>query len=260
MEKLTEQRLLSSLDADTPELLEFLPYLLQDLRELGSFPEAAARAASRLERPWSLSVLEPACGKGAVGIRLAKELGCRVRGCDIVSDFVRRAGELAAESGTEHLCSFETGDAREMLKGSEKYDLVVFAAGGDILGGPEETLEKLKKATALDGHILLEDGYADSELSSKRPDCPIWEQWNSAFERQGLTAIACEKVSPAKFERAAELNTQFIERRAAELSERITEKAELFAGYVEGQKRAAKELTQGYTAAVWLLERNAIKP
>lgn len=42
-------------------------------------------------------ILDLACGKGAVSVILAKELGCMARGIDIISEFIDFAREKAIE-------------------------------------------------------------------------------------------------------------------------------------------------------------------
>jgi hypothetical protein len=68
-----EDKLAYSLGAQTTELIPYLPYLLQDLWELGGMPgDVCALLQPHVSMEKELRVLDLACGKGAVGISLAK--------------------------------------------------------------------------------------------------------------------------------------------------------------------------------------------
>ena len=61
-----EEKLARSLTAESVELIQFLPYLLQDLWDLGSSPQDMLDLV-RQHVSWTgqLEVLDLACGKGA---------------------------------------------------------------------------------------------------------------------------------------------------------------------------------------------------
>ncbi|MEW5953106.1 MAG: hypothetical protein AB1815_05035 [Bacillota bacterium] len=72
-----EEKLAKSLTAESTRLIPFLPYLLQDLWELGSSPKDIIDMASKHINIYisnKTKVLDLACGKGAVSIRLSKAL------------------------------------------------------------------------------------------------------------------------------------------------------------------------------------------
>jgi len=90
--KQREQELAASLTAESTDLLPYLPYLLQDIYELGSSPadiEVLLRENTDFG-PW-FRVLDLACGKGAVSIHLAAKFGCSVKGVDFMQTFVNDA-------------------------------------------------------------------------------------------------------------------------------------------------------------------------
>ena len=51
-------------------------------------------------------VLDLACGKGAVSVRLAKELNIHFKGVDILPEFIDYAKCNAQEYGVSDLCEF----------------------------------------------------------------------------------------------------------------------------------------------------------
>jgi len=82
------EKVAKSLTAESTALLPYLPYLLQDLWELGSSPDEIVSAIKNcgIDKGWR--VLDLGCGKGAVSIRLARNFGCSVKGIDFINDFI----------------------------------------------------------------------------------------------------------------------------------------------------------------------------
>lgn len=94
--KTVETKLAESLSSSSTELIPFLPYLLQDLFELGSSPMDMLNIIQTcIPHPHSLKVLDLACGKGAVSIGLAKALKCQIKGIDLMPDFIEAAMKTA---------------------------------------------------------------------------------------------------------------------------------------------------------------------
>lgn len=84
-----EMKLAKSLTADTTELIPYLPYILQDLWEMGASPDNIYHLISKhVEVSEKTRVLDPACGKGAVSVHPAKAAGLKVKGIDIIPGFI----------------------------------------------------------------------------------------------------------------------------------------------------------------------------
>lgn len=90
----------------SPEIVRFLPELLQNLWELGGDPDLIVH--------WLLDaglagtqarILDLGCGKGAVAIAVAQALGCRVDGVDAMPAFVEIARRQAWRLGLGILCT-----------------------------------------------------------------------------------------------------------------------------------------------------------
>ncbi|MCL1847701.1 MAG: class I SAM-dependent methyltransferase, partial [Coriobacteriia bacterium] len=144
--KETLEKLARSLSWETMDLLPFIPYLLQDFWELGGDPEVMIEL---IEKHVSISertrVLDLACGKGAVAVKLAQRLGIRVKGIDLTPEFIEHAVLKAKEFEVADLCEFLLGDINEAVTAEKDYDCVIYGAvGPEVLGGPVETLSKLK--------------------------------------------------------------------------------------------------------------------
>jgi len=98
-----EEKPAKSLTAESVELIPYLPYLLQDLWELGSSPpDIISLITKHADVSGQPTVLDLACGKGAVSIQLAKELGCQTKGIDLIPEFIDFAPKKAQGYSVEH--------------------------------------------------------------------------------------------------------------------------------------------------------------
>ena len=65
--KSLEESVVIAMDGSDPELFPFLPYIMQDLWEIGSDPETIIRLIRKhADKPAGMKVLDLGCGKGAV--------------------------------------------------------------------------------------------------------------------------------------------------------------------------------------------------
>ena len=104
-----------NLDTD-PELLPYLDELLADLDELGCNLELIVETLRGMQLAEGSRALDLACGKGAVSLALAEQLGCAVEGVDLFAPFIARAQALARARGLESRCRFRAVDMRRALE------------------------------------------------------------------------------------------------------------------------------------------------
>jgi len=257
----TEEKLARSLSWETTELLPFLPYLLQDFWELGSDPEVMAEL---IEKYISISdetrMLDLACGKGAVSVKVANKLGIRVKGIDLIPDFIEYAVQKAKEYDVGDLCEFLLDDINESVKTERDYDCVVFgAAGTEVLGGPREALEKLRSTIKPGGYILIEEGYIPDEgkpedIRYNRDSYFPLHYWMELFNETGL-----ELVETASGHNEGDLDSETgmaaITKRAKELIEKHPDKKELFEGYVRNQQDEYDDIDDSLVCVTWMLRK-----
>lgn len=62
---------------------------------------------------------------GSSSLPIAEELGFRVRGVDLFPPFIEEARERAEKRGVAHLCRYEVGDIRDVLKEGGTYDVAI---------------------------------------------------------------------------------------------------------------------------------------
>ena len=85
----TEQEMVAyALEVDL-QLLPYLPELLADLEELGSDAELITQVIADLDLAADSEVIDLGCGKGAVALEIADELGFKVLGIDLFKPFIQ---------------------------------------------------------------------------------------------------------------------------------------------------------------------------
>ncbi len=261
MRQETAEKLAGSLTAESVELIDDLPYLLQDLWELGSDP---ARVAELLEKhlptPGQARILDLACGKGAVSVRVAQALGAKVHGVDILPEFIAYARQKAQEYDVASHCAFAVGDINDAVRTERGYDAVIFGAVGGVLGATDETLTKLQRTIREKGLIVLDDAYlrdpqALDELAYRHYAYPTLAQWRDAFARAGLTVLAEICNEAGEIDDSNSYNNAAIARRAAELSAMHPARKALFDAYVRSQLDECQDLDGPVVGTMWLLQK-----
>ncbi len=255
-EELNEQ-IARSLDT-TPELLPFIPELLADVWALGGSVEIIVD----LLRPLGLDdserrVFDVGCGKGAVAVAVAKEIGCRVYGVDGFEPFVAEARRRAADAGVADLCEFECGDMREAVENVRDYDAAIYAAHGPSLAG-RPCVDVLRQCVQPGGYIVVDDGFLVDRVQSKPPgyeDCLPYDRTVAALTAHGDRLVGEVIVSPEKWHVDDDRITDLIRRRAEALAVRHPEAASLLDEYVQVQQRECETLKAIHVPATWLLQR-----
>ncbi|MBO1304828.1 methyltransferase domain-containing protein [Enterococcus sp. 669A] len=253
-----EEKLASSLTAETTELVPYLAYLLQDLWELGSIPAVMQELIEdHITTSRETKVLDLGCGKGAVAITLAKELGIKVKGIDLLPDFIEAAKQKAAEFQVANLCQFAVGDINQAVKEERDYDIVLFGAVGDVLGEVPVMLQQVKQTVKDHGFLLIDDAYlvGDAEnIRYQNYEYLTLDQWEAAFQQAGFEVAAIQIVETTNEDEINKRNNQLIRQRAEELSRKYPDKQELFASYVQSQENETEDLSTDVVGATWLLQ------
>jgi len=93
-------------------------------KHLGSL-EATERLVELCQIKAGDFVLDVGCGVGATPVHLAKEVGCRIMGVDILPRMIERAQELAVKDGVDHLVEFKLSDAQKLQFPDNYFDVVI---------------------------------------------------------------------------------------------------------------------------------------
>jgi SAM-dependent methyltransferase len=257
---LIEDAELASYFGVEPEILEYLPELLQDLWELGSDPELVVEWLGEQGIGGSgHRVLDLGCGKGAVALAVAEGLGCSVDGIDALPAFVDIARSEARLRGVDQLCRFSVGDLRKTAAEARGYDAVLLVSVG-VLGTAEDMTGGCRRCVRSGGLIIIDECYLDQPGVV---DFTGYEQLATHGETlRRLTAHGDELVR----ERAVTADeirdqnrryTGWIERRVAELSRRHPEHAAAFDAYLEKEREECELLETKVRCATWMLRRAA---
>jgi len=252
-----EDDLCSSLDAN-PNILPFIPYLVQDLWALGSSPEIVIELISKLNLPSDeTKILDLGCGKGAVTITLAEEFGYKAVGIDATNEFLDIAKQKAGEKNVSHLCDFQLGDIREYVKITNNFDIVIYASLGGLLGNYEEIVRNLRNTIKPGGYILIDDGYLKTNEKVERKGYEHYFPHKETINQ--LTAwgdrIIEEIDADEESNKINETYLQVISKRAKELETQYPEKADLFEWYLQNQKEECEVIDKYISAAIWLLKK-----
>ncbi len=253
------QSVVESLDGSNQTLLfPYLPYILQDLWELGSDPKTVIRLIRANIPERELRILDLGCGKGVVSVALAKELNCHVTGIDAMNEFIREASEYARVLGVSDRCKFIKGDIRKLISKYTGYDIIILGAIGSVFGNVFETLTIVKSSLNSGAYVILDDCYIDDDKITDYNKC----QRKSEFYRQIKEAgfdIICEDIFPREqIEKTEEGLIKHIRKRIYELISNEPEKKELFLGYLKSQEYETEILKNVVTTGTWLLKDKGI--
>jgi 2-polyprenyl-3-methyl-5-hydroxy-6-metoxy-1,4-benzoquinol methylase len=252
MKKEIKEKLAKSLTAESTELIPYLPYLLQDLWEMGSSPDCIIDMISkRINISEKTKVLDLACGKGAASVILAKTFGCKVTGIDIIPEFIRFAVLKAKEYAVENLCTFKVEDINASVKSEKDYDIVILGAVGDVLGSWEETIIKLKDIVKSCGYIVIDDAYGEDEADGRYP---TKENWLGVFQNIGVRLLDERFNEEDELKSINDMQQAFIVKRANELMEKYPDKAHLFESYIRSQQSECNELENEIVGITLLLQ------
>lgn len=262
MEKSVENNLVNSLTAENSGLTPFIPYLLQDLWELGpSSNEVIFLLDKNISNFKNFKVLDLACGKGAVSIPLAKKLKVHVTMVDIFPEFIQDALEKADEYNVKDFCTFKVEDINNTVKdeNGKNWDCVLFCSVGDILGNKKETTAKLKNIISHDGYIILHNAYlsdsSSEDIKYKEHDYITYDEWLKIFDEEEIEIVDSFIPNEEKNREKNELIIECISNRVIELSKRHPEIKELFESYLQSQINGCYDMDVNLVCPIWLLKR-----
>ncbi|MBD3315988.1 MAG: methyltransferase domain-containing protein [Chitinivibrionales bacterium] len=232
-----EESAVLALDGTDKELFPHLPYILQDLWEIGSDLDAIIKAVRKHNvNPFALQLLDLGCGKGAVSIRVAEALGCKCFGIDAIEEFIREAEQKAAEHKVDELCTFVVGDIREMIDSAARYDIVVLGAIGPVFGDYLSTLTRTSQVLEKDGIIIIDDGYIPAESDYTHSQILRRDTILKQISYAGMRLVDEIIIQPENIKSSDDYIFEKIESRCKELICKYPQKKHFFEGYIEKQR------------------------
>jgi cyclopropane fatty-acyl-phospholipid synthase-like methyltransferase len=251
-----EESVAYSLDGSgNPEIYPYIPYLLQDLWELGTSPDDVIKLIRKHNICSSGGqLLDLGCGKGAVSVRAAKELGIKTHGIDGMPEFIEEAKEYANKFGVVHLCSFETGDIRDAVHHKRGFDITVLGAVGYVFGDLEKTISNIKACLKPGGYIILDDWYSKESTDPQRDDVLSRGEFIRQIEAAGARMIDEIISNPDEMSASNARMYEKIETRAFELTKRHPKQRGVFETYLNAQREENDTIENTVICGTFLIQ------
>ncbi len=235
--KTIEESVVRAMDGTDKELFSFFPYILQDLWEIGTNPETIIRLISRyFNNHHNLKILDLGCGKGAVSVKVSKALGCRCYGIDAIPEFIEYARQKADEFNVSHLCTFQTGDIREIINERTGYDVVILGAIGPVFGDYYTTLTILKKCINKNGIFIIDDGYIDDNSNFSHPLMYKKSSILQQIKEAGMELVECDISDSEDIKDSDDHIFENLKKRCQELIAKYPDKELLLLDYIQKQE------------------------
>jgi SAM-dependent methyltransferase len=260
MENITlEDSIIAAMEGTDKNLVKYLPYILQDVWELGTSSEEIIEIIKKQKQDYSnLSILDLGSGKGAISIKIALELKCKCFGIDGIEDFVVFSKNKAKEYSVDDICIFEKNDIRTRIKTLGKFDIILLGAIGPVLGNYYNTLLQLGPHLNSDGIIIIVDAYVESGCQTDYPGVlpinDILEQINNAG-MQIIDRITDSETYDKKVEYGYDNEYKDLEKRCIELINKYPEDKELFLEYMKIQKELYWKLSNEVTPVIFVIKK-----
>jgi len=242
----------------TPELIPFIPYLLQDLFELGSSPKIIIEILKSLDLKIDSTVLDLACGKGAVSIQIAKSHGFSCKGIDLFKPFVEFANKKAIEEGVNHLCRFEVADIKTSVQNERNYDIVVLASAETLLGEIHNAIREMRNCIHSGGFIIYDGSCLNNKSSLENPDYSVIKNYDTTIKQLASFGdeIINEVIIPVEDTiKIDKMYTGAIRKRANELAEIHPDEKKLFFDYVMRQEEECSIIENEITGCIWCIRK-----
>jgi cyclopropane fatty-acyl-phospholipid synthase-like methyltransferase len=257
-----EEMIAYALEVD-PELLPFLPELLADLDELGSDAEQLCDVIEALQLQPTARILDAGCGKGSTSFAIASRLGLCVHGIDLFAPFVEACQREARKRGLEALCTFACADIQAEVGAMEPFDVVIYAALGDVLGPLDQTMKLIRQFVRPGGFVIINDDY-------RKEGTYVGEKAHEGYDNyvcydetiKRLTAhgdVLVREVEEAHDEMVEdneEVNAH-IRRRAEAIATRHPEWKDALEAFVAEQQASCDYMEDQLVAMIWVLQRTA---
>lgn len=235
--KTLEESVVTAMDGSDTELFPYLPYILQDLWEIGSDPETIIKLIKKhCHHPAELKVLDLGCGKGAVSVKVSHAFGCTCHGIDAVPEFVEFARQKASEFKVNHLCTFETGDIREKIKDLSAYDVIILGAIGPVFGDYCSTFSTLAHCIHENGIFIMDDGYIHDDSEFNHPLMYKKTDLLQQLKKAGMQLVEDHIMDREDIKDTDDYIFDNLKKRCHELIEKFPDKQALFLDYIKKQE------------------------
>lgn len=249
------QDFLDSLDLQDKEMEKYIPYVLQDLWELGSIPDYIYRLIdNHVDKKRLKKIIDFGCGKGAVLIYLAKRLNFQGIGIDIVPEFIESANKHSIENSVSDRLEFASMNLLRVIDRPEKYDIVIYGYDSRILGDVYTSINRLQNCISDSGYLILEIAFTPdnkAKIEGLPTETGLLEQLN----KSGLEAIDKIYWETDKIRTINNKNNILINKRIEELKKTNPEQTQIFKRYMSNQIDECKLIENEMICSTWILKK-----
>lgn len=247
--------IVESLDgAANPEIYPYLPYILQDIWEMGTDPGTVVDLVQRHIKIEPFRAVDLGCGKGAVSIRLAEVFNCHVTGIDGLPEFIEDARKYAEKYNVAHKCRFEADDARMRIKTLQNFDLAILGAVGQLFGNIYQTLSAVGKTLKPGGYIIIDDGWLPDDSNANYDRCLSKTEFYHQIETAGFDILEEKHFDPDFINAANNEIWIAMKKRIDQLIEKEPQKRNVFEQYLEVQQNEIEMMANEIVCALWILK------
>jgi len=251
-----QKSVIESLDGSAnPELYPYLPYILQDVWELGTNPQSVVELVEKHINRRPLKIVDLGCGKGAVSIRLAEAFDCQVYGIDGLPEFIDEARKFAEKYEVADKCRFEAGDARLRIHELKDYDVAILGAVGQIFGNMHETLTIVGKILNPGGYIIIDDGWIPDESTSDDKRYLRKSAFYDQIAKSGFKIVEEKSFKQEFIDSANDDIFAAMKMRVDELIVKEPQNRAIFEHYIEVQQHEIQLMATEVVCALWLLKK-----
>lgn len=254
--KTLEESVVTTMDGSDSELFPYLPYILQDIWEIGSSPEVIIDLVQKHTKEYSnLKVLDLGCGKGAVSIKLANKLKCNCYGIDAINEFINEANLKAREYKVDSLCKFEAGDIRIKVEEFLNYDVIVLGAIGPVFGDYYSTLNILSKCLNQNGIIIIDYGYIENDSDYTHPLIQKKGIILQQIKDSGMQFVDEVIMKKDEIKKSDDYMFKNLKKRCNELIEKHPDKSKLFENYIKKQEEENDVLETKLICSIMIIRK-----
>lgn len=261
---MTRRDLVAEAFGADPGLLPLLPELLADFDALGGWPrKVVAALGESADLPRGAAVVDLGCGKGAISIAIARELGHRVTGVDLFGPFVEQASLGARAAGVDYLCSFEQADLREVAGRPAAFDAAVFTAvGPELFGDHAGCIAAIRCCVRPGGWLVIGDGFLTGPASGPRlPGYGYYRPHDETIRQLTAHGDAIAREILVTSEELTKQNRDDLanlRKRVRQLAGTHPEYGELLERFLSAQEAEYDFLNSVTGEAIWLLRRRRL--
>lgn len=202
-------------------------------------------------------VLDLGCGKGAVAVHLARDLGFRVTGIDLFPPFIDAARKRAEEEGVGGLCRFFRGDIREKVKRPGRFDAAILISTGQALGSLEAAVSGLRNKVLPGGLMAVADGFRKGGPEADRAleGHPTREEALAMLASRGDVILTERQVPPDLTTRNYRKYLDSLRQGSARIRQKSPGLETRLREHLAAQERSCETLEAFFVPTLWLMRK-----